>query len=1325
MEFQATSRVEDGKLIVEISAPEANEYTRYAYYLYSREKGILQKQGYIQEPTFAFPLSETGNYYAKAYVKSRGKAEDEEQKTSKNTNVVPFVVPFDVKRAIPYECLDQEDFRLEGPTIYEILWDGVKFELLINYKPDSSQAVVCGTGDVVNAKQLPTFSRATWADEMPGSGIWYFDPSVYLGEAKLCWGYGTNDRWYLENIACLVKRILDKWGVTMENALFFGSSAGGYMSIALATLLRGKATVLNPQLNMVNDPPHTEQMKNDCLKAGEELLEERTNAVKLFRREGYVPRIHIVQNSWAERDMETQIAPFLLELAKEKVDCTDRIDLDLYSAAGGHAGMPSKEESIQLMREDLTRPLPEGNGMDAQPAGGQTFLDRLAAGTPESAREGQPTWTPENDKKLYLMITIDTEDKVEGVPRRIEGDFGPDGNCGVNYIMEQLEKRGMRGVFFVNVYEHPNYQGEYEGYMEGLVRRIADRGHEVALHTHSNRKRLDFFRDDIDQCGYEEQFKIIEYGTNFIEKHTGKRPVSFRGGGYHCTQETFRVLSELGYRIDSTCNYSSRYKPSNRFRNFNSINSVCEIGDGVLEFPVVTVLDSRGRMRKYDLMFLDLKDMITVTEVMRDRPQFNVAQLMFHSFSFIQNKDDSGKLEPLYEAGTFKAYGINRGLQADFERFLDFVQADPNIEVVTFEQLLERKIPVTLSWGDGIIRTDSEKAKEAEANFRAEQVNDYYTDGVEMGEGSLDLLRQNLTKIELPRPQEYFSPQSAYLEAADELLNGKLMVIRQIEPMDYDLETLDWNTRFSRIPNSFQLYLQALNPVRILTEGYQLTGDGKYLEHAYRFIRSWWNYASDESKCGENHYAWGDHSVALRTENLLYFLQTCAKQGIWFEEMQTFLYDRLCKHGELLYDNERYSWKHNHGVMQDQALLHLAFMLGRKDWIGRAEERLLEQEAWAFNPEMVHTENSAGYARMVATMFRGIGSFLAENQDSIGEKLISDMEMTQHFLDWTMKPNGIVAQIGDTGNTPGKLHSSRDNMRRKTEDTHCIYPLAGYYFYRSQQDQDEKLDTWKMLKSGYVQTTHKHADDCSFMLYSKGYEIFADCGIYGYVKDEFRAYFLSAKAHNTVVVDDESWICSMARQKLVGMSGHQFCPDYDRIQVFNNAYRGVEFRRDFCSSDDLTILLDTLTSQKEHTYSQLFHLSEQMEVLEATDHQVLLKLADSGYVVRLRQLGGPVKLSVLRGDRKVPGYGLISRGANHLDVTTTLKFDMTGKDAVFATAITIEDGKGMVRTLRGAQPADALRYDAESKRFTLGELEIPCGQELPGSASPEPLQEAR
>lgn len=264
-------------------------------------------------------------------------------------------------KTIHYSEIAQESFQASEPIIYEILWNDVKFEFLVNWRKGSHQAVVFGTGAVEKAKsKLPIFSRNTWMQDLPCSGIWYFDPTVYLGDATLCWCYGTNRRWYLEDISVIIKRILDKFGVKMSDALFFGSSGGGYTAAILASMLHGKATAINPQWILLNYyAEHVKRFQETVLKSGEKLLDERIRAISLFQRESSFPFIHQIQNIQAERDITTQLIPFLSEITAAQVDCGGRLIVEFYSAEGGHGAMPSKDETLRFILEDLERPLPD------------------------------------------------------------------------------------------------------------------------------------------------------------------------------------------------------------------------------------------------------------------------------------------------------------------------------------------------------------------------------------------------------------------------------------------------------------------------------------------------------------------------------------------------------------------------------------------------------------------------------------------------------------------------------------------------------------------------------------------------------------------------------------------------------------------------------------------------------------------------------------------------------------------------------------------------------------------------------------------------------
>ncbi|NBH28867.1 hypothetical protein D3Z60_24845, partial [Lachnospiraceae bacterium] len=202
-------------------------------------------------------------------------------------------------------------------------------------------------------------------------------------------------------------------------------------------------------------------------------------------------------------------------------------------------------------------------------------------------------------------------------------------------------------------------------------------------------------------------------------------------------------------------------------------------------------------------------------------------------------------------------------------------------------------------------------------------------------------------------------------------------------------------------------------------------------------------------------------------------------------------------------NEEEYTPNHNHGIFQDQALIYLAYFLNNKyssDWISLAKTRLETQKKYAFSEEMVHVENSPAYQLGVTELFYQVAEFLKGQGDDFGNQLYDDVSNSLEFMAWATKPNGVLAEIGDTSSIEGKQKTdygmdkfgnehlvyaaTLGDKGEKPDDLSAVYPKSGYYFgrnYWGMEDTDPTAATWTMFKAGYLSKTHKHADDLSFM----------------------------------------------------------------------------------------------------------------------------------------------------------------------------------------------------------------------------------------------------
>ncbi|MGL4738257.1 MAG: heparinase II/III family protein [Cellulosilyticaceae bacterium] len=552
------------------------------------------------------------------------------------------------------------------------------------------------------------------------------------------------------------------------------------------------------------------------------------------------------------------------------------------------------------------------------------------------------------------------------------------------------------------------------------------------------------------------------------------------------------------------------------------------------------------------------------------------------------------------------------------------------------------------------------------------------------------------------------------LEIADDLLSGKLIVHETNKEYATfaSIETINWGIELQRGPNTYQLFLQGLNAIAFLVKAYQISQESSYLLLAQNFITSWCAYERSRPR---NAFLWNDHAVAMRTENLIYFATVATQsKGVITPTVIMEVKHLIKNHAEYMYNDLYYTWNHNHGIMQDCALIYSAYYLNdqqEKSYIEKAKQRLCMQIEYGFNKEAVHIENSPGYQSDVVMILEKVAACMNMYKDPFGTWIYEKISKYTDFLIDTMKPDCNLAEIGDTSSGYGIrekfLGYKLNNQELLYATTYGkegimpmsntkIYPQSGYYLYRESWKADyfDKA-TWVAFKAGYHSKTHKHADDLSFMFYSKGMDIFVDPGWYNYVYgDPLREYFISARAHNTVIVDGQTYSPTVSNDYKTGMLKYEITqPEYDYVLAFNKMYKGVEIDRHFYYlKEDSILLYDEIISEEEHTYSQLFHTSETIEVISNSDSEVLLRMKHTPYSVRITQLTKETHLEIYQGDAKNQ-YGHLSRGLNCVEQNYTLKFDKVGNKTSFLTLITIEDEKGTNQAYQN------YRYDAELEKI--------------------------
>lgn len=286
---------------------------------------------------------------------------------------------------------------------------------------------------------------------------------------------------------------------------------------------------------------------------------------------------------------------------------------------------------------------------------------------------------------LQILITIDTEIGELGKYRPdafetfIEGKIN-NKEVGYKFIMDILDKYGVKGEFFVDVYP---YKQIGEEKFATLCRNIVQRGHNVQLHTHPS---IDFDEKRIymHQYSLKEQVEILKIGEK-IKDWTGKYPIAHRAGGYGINIDTFKALDQIGIYYDSSYFYGNK----NCEFHHDIKNKLFKIGN-ITEIPItvfkkIVSYDFLGiniSRREY-FQKLDIRYGATIDEikkVIRDNGKDSIIVLFLHSFNFL-------KLPYNFTKRKYGKISIDEEMIKKFENLFKWISFQKNYCFTTMEKL--------------------------------------------------------------------------------------------------------------------------------------------------------------------------------------------------------------------------------------------------------------------------------------------------------------------------------------------------------------------------------------------------------------------------------------------------------------------------------------------------------------------------------------------------------------------------------------------------------------------------------------------------------------
>jgi hypothetical protein len=231
--------------------------------------------------------------------------------------------------------------------------------------------------------------------------------------------------------------------------------------------------------------------------------------------------------------------------------------------------------------------------------------------------------------------------------------------------------------------------------------------------------------------------------------------------------------------------------------------------------------------------------------------------------------------------------------------------------------------------------------------------------------------------------------------------------------------------------------------------------------------------------------------------------------------------------------------------------------------------------------------------------------------------------------------------------------------------TSRAFPGSGHYLlqagHRGARDRISVHFDCGELGLGSI-AAHGHADAMSLVLRVGGRDVLVDCGTYDYFSyPEWRAYFRSSWAHNTVVVDGQDQSV-MLGPFLWGRRASARCLSWEvldqgvRATGEHDGYARladpVIHRRSLTLDARLRVLTveDQIAAQGEHEIAILFHFAEDCAVTRGSGGRVE---AATGAVAVVLETDPALDLALLRGTRS-PMAGWVSRGYHRKSPSTTV-----------------------------------------------------------------------
>jgi hypothetical protein len=238
----------------------------------------------------------------------------------------------------------------------------------------------------------------------------------------------------------------------------------------------------------------------------------------------------------------------------------------------------------------------------------------------------------------------------------------------------------------------------------------------------------------------------------------------------------------------------------------------------------------------------------------------------------------------------------------------------------------------------------------------------------------------------------------------------------------------------------------------------------------------------------------------------------------------------------------------NHGIFQVAGLSLICQVVPAQKFckgeISYAQEKALHLMRVQFTESGIHKENSPAYHFFARNVVGKLPAF---------KRVVNPDELARinENSKWLVFPNRRISAIGDSSGESNPLVEDLNKQCLTETACYSVAPFEsdGYAIIRDLPSNNPES---MLFVSGMAHNTvHSHQDALTFELMEFGRMIFVDSGKYGYLKDDNRRYVQSAKAHNTISLNNQSY--SLKDMELVGSQLEEVTQENDAFIIHGKA----------------------------------------------------------------------------------------------------------------------------------------------------------------------------